>query len=347
VSLHEELEQPEGSDSSGIAVEVTRDWGAAVSLGPRAAYDADLGVLAGAQVGWSDYAFRRDPYGRHIGLSAVYATGADGFRVDLTGELPRPTTGSRLDFLVRASSIETVRFNGLGNERTNGGDAAEVSEWQFTVAPALEHTPSEQLVIRGGPVLRYTTRASGRLGLAGSVRLGPENPDSTGRLARIGGGLGMFPVTWSGSEAFGELHAVALSSFPLPLPGSPLLVTRVGGKRIWGEFPYDEAAFLGGATTLRGYDFQRFAGDAMVNGSVELRVPVARILGRMIPTRVGVFGLGDAGRVWVEGEESRRVHAAAGAGIWLSFFNPANTLSIAWASGREGDRWYLSWGLES
>jgi hypothetical protein len=37
--------------------------------------------------------------------------------------------------------------------------------------------------------------------------------------------------------------------------------------------------------------------------------------------------------------------AAAGAGVWLSFFEPRNRLSLAWASSREEDRWYLRWGL--
>jgi hypothetical protein len=37
--------------------------------------------------------------------------------------------------------------------------------------------------------------------------------------------------------------------------------------------------------------------------------------------------------------------AAASAGVWLSFFEPRNPLSLAWASSREEDRWYLRWGL--
>ncbi len=60
------------------------------------------------------------------------------------------------------------------------------------------------------------------------------------------------------------------------------------------------------------------------------------------------FGLGDRWGVLegdFEGTESKRVHAAAGAGLWLSFFEPHNRLSLAWASSREGDRWYLRWGL--
>lgn len=122
---------------------------------------------------------------------------------------------------------------------------------------------------------------------------------------------------------FEEITVIGERLFlPLPIPTSPTLALRVGGKRLWGSFPFDEAALLGGQGTLRGFEFQRFAGDAMVHGSVEVRVPVARGLPRLIPTEIEMFGLGDAGRVWADGTESDRVRTATGAGIWLSFFEP-------------------------
>jgi hypothetical protein len=322
-----------------------RDWGGGLSAGPRAGYDADLGLLLGGQAIRTDYAFRRAPYGSRVGLAIVYATGADGLRADLTADLRRLNPRTRLDLLARASEIEVVRFNGLGNETADRGEAAEVDEWQFTLAPAVEYAAPDRLLVRGGPMLRHTTDGAGRLGLAGAVAVGGEAPDSAVRYGRVSAGGGFFPVTWSGAGTLGELHAHATGFLPLPLPGSPMLALRLGGKRLWGSFPFDEAAFLGGHGTVRGFEYQRFAGDAMVHGSVEVRVPVARILPRFVPTEIGVFGLGDAGRVWADGTESRKVHAAAGAGLWLAFFEPRNRLSLAWASGREGDRWYLRWGL--
>jgi hypothetical protein len=341
----EEKEKKKANQGEEPEPETPRDWGGGLSVGPRAGYDADLGLLLGAQATRTDYAFRREPYGSRVGLALVYATGADGLRADLTADVRRLDSRTRLDLLARASEIALVRFNGFGNESADRGDAGEVDEWQFTLAPAVEYYATERLRLRGGPVLRYTTDGMGRVGFAGAVTVGAEAPDSVVRYGSVAAGAGLFPVTWSGGGAFGELHADATGLLPLAIPGSPVLALRVGAKRVWGSFPVDEAAFLGGQETLRGFDYQRFAGDAMVNGSVEVRIPVARILPRVVPTQIGVFGLGDAGRVWAEGTESRRVHAAAGAGIWLTFFEPRNRLSLTWASGREGDRWYLRWGL--
>ena len=340
-----EKEKKQANQDEEPEPETPRDWGGGLSIGPRAGYDADLGLLVGAQAARTDYAFRRAPYGSRVGLALVYATGADGLRADLTADVRRLDPRTRFDLLARASEIELVRFNGFGNETADRGEAGEVDEWQFTLAPAVEFFATERLRLRGGPMLRYTTDGMGRLGFAGAMTVGAEAPDSAVRYGSVTAGAGLFPVTWSGGGTFGELHADATGLLPLPIPGSPILALRVGAKRVWGSFPVDEAAFLGGQGTLRGFDYQRFAGDAMVNASVEVRVPVARILPRVVPTQIGVFGLGDVGRVWAEGTESRRVHAAAGAGIWLSFFEPRNRVSLAWASGREGDRWYLRWGL--
>jgi len=58
-----------------------------------------------------------------------------------------------------------------------------------------------------------------------------------------------------------------------------------------------------------------------------------------------VFGLGDAGRVYLSGETSDRWHAAAGGGIWLSFLSPANTVSVAAAHSVEGTRYYARAGF--
>jgi hypothetical protein len=323
-----------------------RDWGGGLSIAPRAGYDADLGLLLGGQAARTDYAFRRSPYGSRVQLALTYATGADGLRADLTADVRRLDPRTRFDLLARASELELIRFNGFGNESPDRGKAGEVDEWQFTLSPTVEYSATERLRLRGGPMLRYTTDGMGRLGFAGAMTLGAEAPDSAVGYGSVTAGAGLFPVTWSGGGAFGELHAQATGLLPLPIPGSPSLAVRIGAKRVWGSFPVDEAAFLGGQGTLRGFDYQRFAGDAMVNGSVEVRVPIARILPRLVPTHIGVFGLGDAGRVWAEGTESRRVHAAAGAGVWLSFFERRNRVSLAWASSREGDRWYLRWGLE-
>jgi hemolysin activation/secretion protein len=142
------------------------------------------------------------------------------------------------------------------------------------------------------------------------------------------------------------MNAEASTWLPLGKPDvSPALAALVGARRVWGPFPYDDAAFLGGEQTLRGFEYQRFAGNAALYGRVELHVPLARVLERVIPTRIAIFALGDAGRVWADGTRSRRLHASAGGGVSLSFFGDRQTVSLAVASGAEGSRWHVRTGV--
>ena len=50
-----------------------------------------------------------------------------------------------------------------------------------------------------------------------------------------------------------------------------LLAVRVGGRNVSGEFPFQEAAYIGGRNNVRGLETNRFAGEASVFGSVEFR----------------------------------------------------------------------------
>ena len=59
----------------------------------------------------------------------------------------------------------------------------------------------------------------------------------------------------------------------------------------------------------------------------------------------GVFGLGDLGRVWVEGETSDAWHSAVGGGFWLTFAQPGNVLSVSVARSAERTALYVRAGF--
>ena len=68
--------------------------------------------------------------------------------------------------------------------------------------------------------------------------------------------------------------------------------------------------------------------------------------GRLPFGDLGVFGLVDAGRVWIAGESSDRWHAAAGGGLSLAWqHRRANTLSIALARSPERTAAYVRAGF--
>ena len=344
VALYEPLPEPPPAENEDSAAPdpPPRDWGGSTRLAPTAGYDSDRGLLVGARASRVDYAFRRTPYGSRLQAGVEYAPALGRFRAELSGDIRRIDPRTRLGFRVRASELEVVRFTGLGNETPAPGEAGffQVDQWQFIVAPALEHSPKPGLRVWGGPLMRYTAteldqeRLVSRLrprgsdgfgrvgGHAGIEIIAGDSGGAPARSVRLSAGGEVFPPVWDVSGTYGSMTAEASTWLPLGKPGaSPAIAGRVGARRVWGPFPYDDAAFLGGEQTLRGYEYQRFAGDAALYGRVEFHVPVARVFAALIPTRIGVFALGDAGRVWADGTRSSRVHAAAGGGISLSFFD--------------------------
>jgi Omp85 superfamily domain len=356
---------PRAKGDSTASQQAPRDWGASFGVSPRAAYDADLGLMVGGQAARTDYAFQRSPYGSRVRLVAEYATAADGLRTELIADVRRVNPRLRLELRARASEIEMVHFAGYGNETPtpDGSGFHDVDQWQFLLAPTVVYASSARLRLYGGPIVKYSTTdlhgdhliAQTRpLGTAGFGRVGLQTgaaaatsdtsafDDATGELVLNGS---LYPPIWSGESTFGTFAIEAKGRVPIRLGPTPVIAGRLGVQRVWGAFPYDEAAFLGGQRSLRGYGYQRFAGDAMLYGSAEMRVPIARVLEHWVPTGIGVFALADVGRVWAEGEESSKLHTAGGGGVWLSFFEERNTVSLAIASGAEGNRWYLRTGM--
>jgi hypothetical protein len=65
----------------------------------------------------------------------------------------------------------------------------------------------------------------------------------------------------------------------------------------------------------------------------------------VLPTQLGVFGLADAGRVFLKGESSDTWHTAFGGGFSLSYLEQAHTLSVALASGDERTAVYVQAGF--
>ncbi len=119
---------------------------------------------------------------------------------------------------------------------------------------------------------------------------------------------------------------------------------RVGGKKTWGLTPWYDLAFIGGLRSLRGWRTQRFAGDASLYGSGELRLDLFdyRLL---FPSTFGILGLYDIGRVWVDGESPGGWHTWYGGGIWIALRGTRSTLSIAYATSTEDSGLYVTMGF--
>jgi len=341
-----------------------RDWGSRWVPLTWFGYTPDLGVFVGAGATRTGYGFRLLPYSSRVTFRAGFATAAQTGRIELTGEFRRPLEPVVFTLHARASGIDVLRFYGFGNETVDTGstDFYKVKQQQYLIAPALrfEFSPVADLSI--GPVYKFAhTNVEAGTFIATAPRYGVPNYGQVGgaadlridtrdvpRAARRGIAFGLggtyYAKALDVTSSFGEAHAEAASYLSARIPLRPTLALRVGGKKVWGTYPLHEAAYVGGAATVRGFVEHRFAGDAAVYGNVELRLAVARFF-FLVPGTIGVFGLGDVGRVYLAGDTSDRWHAAAGGGLWFAFLSHANTLSVAAANSDEGTRVYVRTGF--
>jgi hypothetical protein len=143
-----------------------------------------------------------------------------------------------------------------------------------------------------------------------------------------------YPGVWDVTKAYESTDAWAAAFFTLPVTKKPVLALRAGGKKLWGPFPYFDAAFLGGSETFRTEEKQRYAGDASLYGTTELRVPIAKFP-FILPLDVGAIGFYDAGRVYVDGNSPGGWHTAAGGGLWVGYLNPGTNLNVLFTNNKQ------------
>ena len=332
-----------------------RDWGSTFSpLTPWGAWLNNVGPVIGAGPTWTRYGFRRQPYARQVSIRALYAPLEDGVGIDAVADHKRTGTGGGLRLAAGARTFHVTRFHGFGNETP--GNAEE--EYEVTSndarAEALWYGPvGRRGEYRFGPVVRWMEVRSPAFGNVEPEPRGTERWSAAGAMAELRlDGRDTLPVTrrgwWLGARAdgfggglgaFGSVGGEARTY--LSLGAGPVLALRAGGETALGEYPFQEAAFVGGPGSLRGYAHQRYAGDAAAYGSAELRQPLGQVK-LLVRGRLGVFALADAGRVWVDGDSPGGWHTDVGGGLWFETLGYVGTLTFA-----RGDvtRMYVGLGL--
>jgi hypothetical protein len=344
-----------------------RDWGSKLGMPLWLSAGSDTGIFVGGGVRWEDYGFRRRPYASRHTLRAGYALGAGRARAEYLGDFRQIESNGGVEILARASGIEVLRFYGFGNETANtpNEDFFRANASQILLSPSLYRALGAHGRFRIGPRLRYSwgdlredrfvrqlqPYGTGRFGEAGlgasldwDTRKEPHAP-RRGLAASIGGTL--VPPVWDVTRTFGEVHGGVTAVVPLPNVVQTALVTRVGGKSVFGDYPYQDAAFLGGSRgdpQVRGLRGQRYAGDTSVFWNNDLRLRLFRTA-LIVPTEVGVYGLYDMGRVFLASETSHRWHHGVGGGIWIAPVDRHNTLTFSAAQSEGRTAFYFNAGF--
>ena len=350
-----------------------RDWGRQTQLWPTAGYGYDVQAILGYGGHTDWFAFRRTPYSTRLSYRLEFATGKASGRATL-GLLRRfENSGGFAGIQTMASGIETLRWYGFGNEsvqseaiafyRVNRNElAAELklgrsfgkSRHEISIGPlvrwsqtdTLEEHNKQRFIAEDAP---YGVGTFGLVGLRAGLRIdGRDHPKFASKGATLSLLATGYPKMWDAEEAVARVEGEASLALAPQGRWRPSLNLMAGGVKTWGKLPFFLAPTLGGLHTLRGYRPDRFAGDAALYGSADLRIPLTRIK-LVLPGQQGVFGFADGGRVYVEGESSDKWHSSFGGGVWFSFLTRDNVVyagvGVPTRDKAEGNRFILGFGF--
>ena len=359
-----------------------RDWGTDSLVYPELSYDGTRGLVAGARLERTHFGFGREPFANQMNFAASWSTGLAQPRLEYMLDVRTRSRFGVVAYLAY-SGMEYANFFGLGNGSPRDASLASrdfyrVNQQRFVVRPLVTATVVGALRARAGLALerfsntahRPSAPASGAYGSGttalASAEAGLDFDTRTGILTRRRGvrvdvSVRFFPPVLDNADGFTKLRASGSADFGSPFGSPVLLGLRVAGEKNWGRYPFFEAASIGGVTLphpldvaggstgnlLRGYDLNRFSGDASIVANAELRLPLGTY-DPFVPLRYGLLALADVGRVFLANETSGRWHPGAGGGAWIALraagsgMEFATAVSLAVVRSDEQTSFYLA-----
>jgi hypothetical protein len=355
-----------------------RDAGSSCGIQPLGSASSDVGFALGLSYICDQLGFRRQPFALRQVFTVGYITGTGGVAGSYQIQL-RPVASNTIWALrVSGTSAEWTRFFGFGNNTTLSPGPGfvprsinyfQVRESRYTLFPSVTVPLAPDLTVQAGPFLRYwaTGHTKGTIfaldqpygagpfgNIGGLADLRYDTRDSHGLptkgvvLDLVGRAV---PSVWDSQHGYGSARAQAttyLTSDAVPL--TPTLALRVGGMKVWGDAPFQDMAHIGAAGsnpddpgTVRGFNADRFTGDAAAWGNAQLSFIIAHPK-LLIPSDLGLMALNDVGRVFIAGEHSSNWHDAYGGGLFLSIFRRTITVTGLVAHSSERTLFYVGAG---
>ena len=349
--------------AKGVLMPRARDDGTRYAPIVGLGFQRHVGVTPRIGLARYGYGYSRRPYASMLSIEGEYAFKYRGFSVGI--EADKRLEASPLHFMVQVSmsELEVVNFTGLGNATIDSGSTSnffEVRQRQWVFHPAVGLAVGSRTELSLGPVVQHSVTDYSR-----SPYLATTRPYGAGTFTEAGVQIGAryewralrgdddnsrnrvlvelegryVPALLDVRSAFESAAIRVGTSVTLPIPTRPVLVVRAGAEQLYGVFPFYAAAFIGGEGTTRYMNTQRYAGDASLYGTTELRIPIAQFQ-LIVPLRVGIVGLAQAGRVYDDGSSPGGWHTTTGGGIWFGRRGGSAVATVASTTepGRTGAR---------
>jgi len=326
------------------------------------------------------WGFRKYPWDNVQSFSLLYSTGHKNVRATYQGQWRLSDVKLLGTLTARFSGIENMNFYGFGNETPTIEEKTlyKTDTNEYRIFPALSYRPSINFELHAGAEAKVVQAkggdslveqeqpyGSGKFGEVGlragfeydsrgrtismTAARGIAPPDGSAAVAppktsgvRVRGDGVFAPKAWDVTEDFGGVEGSVAGYV-----GSKKLVLamRVGGRTMWGNYPWFESASISGsAGDVRGYYDGRFRGDSSLYGNTELRWWVGQRRHAVLPLRWGLVGFAESGRVWYKGEDSNKWHTGYGGGLMMQLVGTPMAFGGSIANGTDGIRFYFAGG---
>ncbi len=345
-----------------------RDWGSEWSFSPWLDINPDDGLFIGGGPVYTQYGYRMEPYVQKIKIHAGVATRTGRYRLDATGEFRNWFSGIRIFVQLHASQLDLSNFFGLGNETRYSQslydtDVYTVDQRQIFLYAALDFPLTTTVFAAFGSTLKLIDNNPQSNTVLHTLRLPYYNKSVTlltfssqihtdtrdeewlptrGLYAKAE--VSYLPNMLDNDSAFFKFRTEVRTYFTPQTIQSMTIALRAIGEKLWGNHPFFESAFLGGNESLRGFERQRFAGDASIFGSIEIRTRIAQIP-FIVPLWTGISAFAETGRVFLDGEQSSRWHNVIGGGVWFSLIKPEYVANFSLARSEDKIAFYATLGF--
>ncbi|MEJ7626946.1 MAG: BamA/TamA family outer membrane protein [Ferruginibacter sp.] len=333
------------------------------SFRPIVYYSNEDRIYGGLAYSFQKHQWRKDPYGFKQYLDVKYSISQKAFSTTYKSSYPQLLGKWDLGLLFNYDDIRWTNFYGLGNNSlltTSDRDFNRVRSHEFIAASSLQRvinnrhrislTPffqtyklindTERFLSKDNPNAAagfYNTQQFAGAALSYLYQVLNDSILPTKGVAFLASSSYTSNIK-NKDRSFGK-YAAELNVY-LPISKKISIAVKGGGSTLTGTPEFYNYNQIGSKTTLRGYQRDRFYGNSTFYNQNELRF-ISNVRSFIYNGKIGVFGLYDAGRVWLDGENTNNWHTSYGAGLIFSPFNRLS-FSIAYAKSTEDNNIHLA-----
>nr|WP_294926527.1 metallophosphoesterase [uncultured Flavobacterium sp.] len=316
---------------------------------PTAGYNPDDGVKLGINLNYTVNNFKQNPYTQRHVLNGYYYFATGGFELDYTSHFPGLLGNWVIDVEAKYTTPNfAINYFGYGNETINddrdvGMDYNRVRIEKLRIAPAVRNVGRYGSEMSFQPVFEkmQVENTEGRfINTAGiinpevfenqyyggaTIKYTFKNADFASKPS-LGMGF-MISGSWltnldNTKQNFPTIESNLSFVHKIDSQGKLVFATLFKTKAILNNnYEFYQGVTLGGDNDLRGYRTERFLGNTSYSQSSDLRYTIGKIRKSIIPLTYGILAGFDYGRIWLDGENSKKWHNDFGGGIWLNGIN--------------------------